>query len=493
MGYQSDYARTVADIYGQLGQGQAQARLQQGSAWANAFGQIGQTVAAIPGQLAAQKQQARQNQLTDLQMQQATDNIKRAQRKDAEDMGLADLMGSAYVGGKFNPEALSQEAAARGMTHLVPEIIKTITESQQALLVLEGNQLLSAEQKVEAQKNFLAPYAISIVEHGFNPKQLLGVFKTMRLEGVPEAMVAAWETAPAEAFANEVLRLVPKPKAPEAFNLSPGEVRNQPTTDQFGRPVLGPDGQPTYTKITGPTKPTTLDEQLAAAVAAKNVTEVSRIRNEIARNAAATRAPREEPKISPNEAISATMRLRQQYATETKAARDTRVQFEQMKSALAAVKNGSEAAGSQGVLVTFQKILDPTSVVRESEYARSSSGLSLLAQIQGKYDSIVKGGAGVPVKELEDFVNLAKTFSDNQARAANATTEQIESIITDYGLNRKSIIIDLDEGVGGAGGGGGVPTPTGMVRMRDTNNVEQFVPSANVAMAEAGGWKRSGG
>jgi hypothetical protein len=52
MGYQDNYANNVANIYQNLGNAQAQARLQQGAGWANAFGQIGQLASQIPGQMA---------------------------------------------------------------------------------------------------------------------------------------------------------------------------------------------------------------------------------------------------------------------------------------------------------------------------------------------------------------------------------------------------------------------------------------------------------
>jgi len=55
MSYISDYGNSVANIYQNLGDAQARARLQQGQGWANALGQIGQSVAAIPGQLQQQK------------------------------------------------------------------------------------------------------------------------------------------------------------------------------------------------------------------------------------------------------------------------------------------------------------------------------------------------------------------------------------------------------------------------------------------------------
>ena len=57
--------------------------------------------------------------------------------------------------------------------------------------------------------------------------------------------------------------------------------------------------------------------------------------------------------------------------------------------------------------MTFQKILDPTSVVRESEYARSSSGLSMFERVKGAAEKLGKGGAGVSVSELQAFARLA--------------------------------------------------------------------------------------
>jgi len=75
-----------------------------------------------------------------------------------------------------------------------------------------------------------------------------------------------------------------------------------------------------------------------------------------------------------------------------------------------AEKNVSHNAASQAILVTFQKILDPDSVVRESEYARSAEGQSLRHQIAGKYEQLIQGGAGVPIEELEGFVDLAQQW-----------------------------------------------------------------------------------
>jgi hypothetical protein len=101
----------------------------------------------------------------------------------------------------------------------------------------------------------------------------------------------------------------------------------------------------------------------------------------------------------------------------------TREQREKIAQKVKYITAGSEdkweAAGItspnpmiQTILVTFQKILDPTSVVRESEYARSATGVSALRRIEGAIQNFIKGGA-VSVSEVKDIYLLAEKFYQN--------------------------------------------------------------------------------
>lgn len=149
--------------------------------------------------------------------------------------------------------------------------------------------------------------------------------------------------------------------------------------------------------------------------------------------------------LTPGQSLMYTRQLRNDFSRETQAARTVAQQLALMKSSIAAVKAGSAPAGSQGVLVTFQKILDPNSVVRESEYARSAAGQSLLARIEGKFDQLKSGGAGIPVAELDAFVKLAEQFAAKQAASAREVKNQIDAIAGEYGLNPALITRDLSE------------------------------------------------
>lgn len=123
------------------------------------------------------------------------------------------------------------------------------------------------------------------------------------------------------------------------------------------------------------------------------------------------------------------------------------------------MENGASInAASQGVLVAFQKLLDPTSVVRESEYSRSASGLSLLSQIEGKYAQLTQGGAGVSAKDLKEFVELGELwlqgYEDSMMGYAQRTANQAASIGADLTRVLTPDMIELLDRTTGASSGG---------------------------------------
>lgn len=106
--------------------------------------------------------------------------------------------------------------------------------------------------------------------------------------------------------------------------------------------------------------------------------------------------------------------------------------------------NASINAASQGVLVAFQKLLDPTSVVRESEYARSGSGQSLVNRIEGKWEQLTRGGAGVAAEDLNEFVTLAQQFYENYNDDLIDLMIRTKNIADDYGLDIERVLRPSD-------------------------------------------------
>lgn len=119
--------------------------------------------------------------------------------------------------------------------------------------------------------------------------------------------------------------------------------------------------------------------------------------------------------------------------------REMERQYGLMTTGLKRFREGDKVGGSQAVLVTFQKILDPSSVVRESEYARSSSGLALMDRIQGYYDRLKEGGAGVPDEELAAMVETARQFTEGMKNWNDLERERITGTANDFGLNPERV------------------------------------------------------
>ncbi len=147
--------------------------------------------------------------------------------------------------------------------------------------------------------------------------------------------------------------------------------------------------------------------------------------------------------LSPTSEAAIINRLQVQWDKSNSAAREMNRQFNLMTTGL----NRYEAdpiGGSQAVLVTFQKILDPISVVRESEYARSPQGLALLDRMQGFVERLAKGGAGVPKEELAAMVETAKQFKQNTADSLPGLRARSTRVAGRYGIPTDLIFDDVD-------------------------------------------------
>lgn len=71
-------------------------------------------------------------------------------------------------------------------------------------------------------------------------------------------------------------------------------------------------------------------------------------------------------------------------------------------------KTKNFVAVDQALITLFNKLTDPNSVVRESEYARTAENIPLLNQIKGKVEKIAKGGAGLTQDERGALMKMAQ-------------------------------------------------------------------------------------
>ncbi|MCP3684689.1 MAG: hypothetical protein GY861_18635 [bacterium] len=105
-----------------------------------------------------------------------------------------------------------------------------------------------------------------------------------------------------------------------------------------------------------------------------------------------------------------------------------------------AAKDGQDLnAASQAVILTWNKILDEGSVVRESEYARTGEGQSLINQIEGKLAQWEQGGAGVTEETVKSVYDLSKTLIDNSFASEANSLAPLFNTANQYGLDQDII------------------------------------------------------
>lgn len=125
-------------------------------------------------------------------------------------------------------------------------------------------------------------------------------------------------------------------------------------------------------------------------------------------------------------------------------------------------------AGDMAMLYSFVKMLDPGSVVRESEFATAAASGSLGERMQGAVQRILTGERMAPQLRAE-FLAEAEGIMKAQRRGYDQMQKVYRSIASRAGLNPEDIVIDqvVPEGAGVAGHGA---PAQGQSRQIDPNN-----------------------
>ena len=118
-----------------------------------------------------------------------------------------------------------------------------------------------------------------------------------------------------------------------------------------------------------------------------------------------------------------------------KAHQDVQSAYQQITAAL---RQGSPAGDLAGA-TKIMKILDPGSVVRESELGMAMAATGLLDRAQN-YAQMVMSGQKLTPKQRQDFQTLADTLYQESAKQYNAKRGEYAGFATDYGLNADRIV-----------------------------------------------------
>lgn len=98
-----------------------------------------------------------------------------------------------------------------------------------------------------------------------------------------------------------------------------------------------------------------------------------------------------------------------------------------------AEKNPS-AAGDLSLIFSYMKILDPSSTVREGEFANAQNAAGVPDQIMNLYNR-AKSGERLNPQQRKDFINQAKAQAQAQAQALQGIEEEFGGLSKRYGVD----------------------------------------------------------
>ena len=115
-----------------------------------------------------------------------------------------------------------------------------------------------------------------------------------------------------------------------------------------------------------------------------------------------------------------------------------------VKSALSGnIKN--QLALDQGLITMYNKLTDPQSVVRESEYARTPENIPILNRITGAIEKLKAGGAGLTNEDRQALVLGAKIIGNERGRQYKSTRQGYENIANQLGAETSLVIGTLPD------------------------------------------------
>ena len=126
--------------------------------------------------------------------------------------------------------------------------------------------------------------------------------------------------------------------------------------------------------------------------------------------------------------------IRGEYRGRVKSYDDARDAY----STIEASASDSTGASDIALVTSFMKMLDPGSVVRETEFATASNASGLLTQLSNLAEKAKKGTFLDP-KQRQDFLNLAKKYLDAADKNEAKVRNQYENIVDQYKLDYQNV------------------------------------------------------
>lgn len=171
---------------------------------------------------------------------------------------------------------------------------------------------------------------------------------------------------------------------------------------------------------------------LFAATSGDN--EFAKILNDIAK----TQAKATTGGLAPEKIAGIESGLRKEYTAQSKIFGDQVNAFNR----IAASAQDPSGAGDISLIYSYMKMLDPTSVVREGEFATAQTAGSIPESIIAKYNQALKGERLTP-QIRSDFVKRAGLLYDSANKQQQKTMQTFSNLATQTGVRPENVVFDL--------------------------------------------------
>ena len=156
--------------------------------------------------------------------------------------------------------------------------------------------------------------------------------------------------------------------------------------------------------------------------------------------------------IDPSKAFDYEEKLRKEFQLRSKVYGELGTTFSNIQSSA----NAKTGPGDIALITGFMKMLDPGSVVRETEFATARDTAGLYTRLENSLKK-AKSGQFLQPNQREEFVNLAKQYLDSAQKKASDDKKALGVVVKNYKLNPENV---FGPEVTGGGGRGVVNPPT---------------------------------
>ena len=137
-----------------------------------------------------------------------------------------------------------------------------------------------------------------------------------------------------------------------------------------------------------------------------------------------------------------TAKLRDSYIKQSKPYEDLRVNYQRIQAA----NQDNTGASDIAMVYSFMKMLDPTSVVRECEFATAQNAGGVSDQMRSMYNRAISGERLTP-EIRASFVQQSTAQYQQQLQSYEQTRQTYRKLAEEYGISPERVTPDLTYGV----------------------------------------------